>query len=195
MRNIFIIIFAFLFAGSSLFGVDLKKKKHHKMDHHFNIEVLDHVDIDIDDGVLVISDENSPDYFEISEARDLFVNGEQVKLTDDQQKLVTRYYDVYFEIIDYAKRIGLEGARIGVEGAAIGVKAVAGVFKLLRADYDSDDLEEELEAEAEKIEEKADRLEDRADYLEELGDELEELHLKLGEEIPELSELEMFQRL
>ena len=195
MRTLLIIIFASLFAASSLFSIDLKKNKKDKRNHSFNIEVMDDVDIDIEDGVLIVSDERSPDYFEISEAHDLFVNGEQVKLTGEQQQLVSRYYDLYFEIIGYAKRIGLEGARIGVEGAAIGIKAVAGVFKLLHADYDSDDLEEEMEAEADKLEEKAEVLEDRAAYIEELGDELERLHLTLGEEIPELSKLDMFERL
>ena len=151
MRKIFVLSLLLCFITSSLFAVDYKKKKK----HHHDFNILDNVEIDIDGSSLILTDKESADYVEITEDHQLYVNGDFVKTNDDQEELIGRYYDMYFEIIDYAKRIGLEGAKIGVEGAAIGVKAVAGVFKLLQDDYDSEDLEEELEEEAEKLEEKA----------------------------------------
>lgn len=174
---------------TSIYGVDYKKKKHHE--HNFS--VLDNVDVDIDGDSIILTDKDSRDEVEITGEYDLYVNGKEIELNDDQRKLVKEYYELYFEIIDYAKRIGLEGARLGVEGAAIGVKAVAGVFKMLSPDYDSEDLEAELEAQADKLEAKADVLEDRAEDIEDMADELEDLHYALADKIDALGDLEMFQ--
>ena len=188
MKAVIVSFIIFIFIGSTVYGVDYKKKKH----HNHNLSVLDNVDVDIDDGSLILKDKKSADEVEITEEYDLIVNGKEISLNDDQQELVKDYYDLYFKIIEYAKHIGLEGARIGVEGAAIGVKAVAGVFKLLRDDYDSEDLEAELEAKSDELEAKAERLEDRAEDIEDMAEELEDLHYKLADNIEALDDLDMF---
>jgi len=175
--------------ATTLYGVDYKKKKNHE--HNFS--VLDNVEVDIEDDSIILTDKDSRDEVEITGEYDLYVNGKEIELNDNQREMVKEYYDLYFEIIDYAKRIGLEGARIGVEGAAIGVKAVAGVFKMLSPDYDSDDLEAELEMKAEELEKKAEILEDRAEKIEDMADELEDLHYKLADKIDALHDLDMFQ--
>ncbi|MBN1406223.1 MAG: DUF2884 family protein [Calditrichaceae bacterium] len=174
--------------ATSIYGVDYKKKK----DHEHNFSVLDNVEIDIEDDSIILMDKDCRDEVEITGEYDLYVNGKEIELNNDQRKLVKEYYEMYFEIIDYAKRIGLEGARLGVEGAAIGVKAVAGVFKMLSADYDSEDLEAELEEKAEELEKKAEVLEDRAEDIEAMAEELEDLHFALAEKIEALGDLEMF---
>ncbi|MEJ2543736.1 MAG: DUF2884 family protein [Calditrichaceae bacterium] len=176
------------FIATSIYGVDYKKKKHH--DHNFS--VLDNVDVDIEGDSIILMDKDSRDEVEITGEYDLYVNGKEIELNNDQRKLVQEYYELYFEIIDYAKRIGLEGARLGVEGAAIGVKAVAGVFKMLSPDYDSEDFEAEIEIETDELEEKAEMLEDRAEEIEDMADELEDLHYALAENIDALDDLEMF---
>lgn len=184
-------ILLLFFVAGLVQGVDYEKKKH--SDHNTGFGILENVSVDIEGSTLILTDERTDDYVEISEDFELFVNGELIPVSKDEKLLLEKYYHLYFDIIDYAKRIGLEGAKIGVEGAAIGVKAVAGVFKLLREDYDSEDLEAELEEEADKLEEKAEQLEDRAKNIEDMAEVLENLHYQLGDEIEALSDLEMFE--
>ena len=147
-------------------------------------------DLDIEDESITIHDD---DYkIEITSDYELYVNGEYVKTNSQQKKLVKEYHGLIFEIIDRAKVIGTQGAKLGIDGAKIGLKAIAGVFKLLRDDYDAEDLEEELELKAEELEEKAEELEKEAEKLEYLASDLEDLHDELKDEIPELEELDSF---
>lgn len=191
MRRLHHIVIILVLLASISQAVDYKKNK--KSLDRCNYGFLEDYKIDIeDDGTLLIIPDFRPDVtIEITENYELFVNGDPVELDRSRQDLVRKYYDGFMHIIDEAKDIGLAGARIGVEGAAIGVSAVAGVFKLIRSDYDGEDLEEELEAKAEKLEERADRLEERADSLESYVDEFEELHKDFCRKIPEISQLEL----
>ncbi len=146
--------------------------------------------IDIDKESITIQDD---DYeIEITDDYELYVNGKYVKTNAQQKRLVKEYHGLIFEIIDRATEVGKEGAKLGIYGAKIGLKAIAGVFKLLRDDYDAEDLEEELELKAEELEEKAEELEKEAEKLEYLASDLEDLHDELKEEIPELEELNSF---
>lgn len=147
-------------------------------------------EIDIDDETITIYDDGYK--IKITDDYELYVNGEYIETNAEQQKLVEEYHDLIFEIIDRAKDIGKQGAQLGIDGAKIGLKAVVGVFKLLRSDYDTEDLEDELEMEAEELEELAEELEKEAEKLEYLADNLEEVHEELKEEIPELEELDSF---
>jgi len=79
-----------------------------------------------------------------------------------------------------------------MQGAKIGLKAVVGVVRLISLDYDTDDLERDLDRETDKIEEKVERLEEKAEDLEDLADELEELRVRMRREIRELKELGWF---
>lgn len=151
---------------------------------------IEDADIDIENETITIHDE---DYtVKINSKYELYVNDEYIETNAEQQKLVEEYHDTIFEIIDRAKEIGKQGAKLGIDGAKIGLKAIVGVFKLMRDDYDSEDLEEELEMKAEELEEKAEELEKEAEDLEYLADNLEELHADLKDEIPELEEIESF---
>ena len=82
--------------------------------------------------------------------------------------------------------------KIGAAGARLGIEAIASVFKLLRWDYDSDDLEREIERKAEKIEARAERLEARAEKIEQMACELERIEEKLERQIPEMRERDSF---
>jgi DUF2884 family protein len=157
---------------------------------HKYLHCLEDADIDIEDATITIRDD---DYkIEITGDFELYVNGKYIKTNDEQQELVEEYHGLIFEIIDRAKDIGKQGARIGIDGAKIGLKAIAGVFKLMRDDYDADDLEAELEMETEELEEMAEELEKEAEKLEYLADNLEDMHEELKDEIPELEELDSF---
>ena len=166
-------------------SADLKKKKSSSFDsHNFT---LDNVDIDIHDGTLVMVYEEYDDAkIEITRDFELYIDNEKIKLDNHQQKLVENYYLTMMKIIDDAKYIGLRGAEVGVEGAKIGLKAVAGVFKLLSDDYDSEDLEREMEAETEELEIEAEKLEELGEELEEEAEKLERLHDQMIQDIPEL---------
>ena len=171
------------------YSADLKKKKTTKYKTSFS--TFEDVDIDIDDGTIVMIYKDNDDVkVEITEDYELYIDNEKVKINKDQRKLVKEYYFSMMLLIDEAKTIGLQGAEIGVEGAKMGLKAVANVFKLLSSDYDTDDLEREMEEEADKLEEEAEKLEKFADKIEERADELERLHDKMIDEIPELEVLD-----
>jgi hypothetical protein len=157
------------------------------------ISGLDDIDFDVDDGTLIVeSDIYEDEYVEITEDYELYVNGRFIELNDYQQELVKEYYDQYFELIDYAKKIGLEGAKIGVHGAKIGLLAMASICKLMLASYDSEDLERDLEKEARRLERKAEKLEKKAEQIEEMAERLEDLHYEMRDEITVLEDLGWF---
>jgi len=153
-----------------------------------------HLEIDLEDGTLVITHEDRRDYstVEITEKYELYIDGRHVKTDKDQKKLLGEYYELVVGFEDAIIDIGKEGARIGISGAALGLKAVGGVFKLLSPHYDSDDLERDLEREAEKIEVKAEKLERQAEQIEGMVDELDDIARELTREIPELDDLSWF---
>ncbi len=150
-------------------------------------------EIDIDDGAILLSPK-SRGYAKVKITDDyrLYVNGRKVELDDDQKELVKQFHDLAIQIQEDAEEIGYEGAKIGVAGAKLGVDAIASVFKLLRWDYDSDDLEREIEQKAAKLEARAERLEAKAEKIEAMADELETIEEKLERQIPELRERDRF---
>lgn len=181
-----VLMFAFISAGSAQGG-----KLFH--DHHgcdlFN---GDDISIDFEDGTLIIECEEYDDIVEITEDYELYINGDEIEVDRDQKKLLKKYHDSFEDILDMAEEIGLEGARIGARGAKLGIKAVANIVKLVLEDYDSDDLERELEKEADKIEAQAEKLEKKAEKLEDIADDFEKTHRKLRKSIDELDDLEWF---
>ncbi|HSG28913.1 MAG TPA: DUF2884 family protein [Candidatus Krumholzibacterium sp.] len=152
----------------------------------------DDISIDFDDDVLYIECEDEDGLVEINDDYELFVNGDRIKLDKDQQKLVKKYYDDFEDIMDLATEMGLEGARIGAKGAKLGLVAVAKVIKLLSEDYDSDDLEDEMEKEADKLEKEAEKLEELGEKLEDIADDFERTHKKLRRNVKELDDLGWF---
>ena len=184
--GLLVVLLLFSFAGS----VDAKKHKYHS-DRNYNDD-RDRLSIDIEDGDVIVEYESSDfyDIIVITENYKLYVNDKKVDLNEDQEKLVKLFYKQVKKIKKYTFSIGWEGAKIGVEGAKLGVKAIGRVIKLLSPNYDSDDLERDMERDAEAIEERAEKLEQKAEYVEELLDELDELANEMREKIPELEKLE-----
>ena len=154
---------------------------------------IDNYEMDIDDGTIILSPK-SRRYAEVKITDDcrLYVNGSRVDLDDDQKELVKEFHCLAVQIQEDAKKIGKEGAKIGVAGARLGVEALASVFKLLRSDYDSDDLEREIERKAAKIEARAERLEARAEKIGEMACRLEMIEEKLERQIPEMRKRDSF---
>ena len=81
---------------------------------------------------------------------------------------------------------------IGLAGAKLGLSAVACVAKLRLDDYDSDDMEDDIEVKTEDLEKMAGKLEKKAEKIEDMADDLEKTHKKLRRSIPELGDLEDF---
>jgi len=160
--------------------------------HHASIEGMN-LDIEDNDLIFTPADEDEEGEVKITEEHQLYVDGHLIKLDPKQEELIGQYHDQMMALLESAKKIGLEGAKIGVEGAALGVKAVANVFRLLSPDYDTDDLEREMEKEASKIEAKASRLEKKADVIEDQAEELEDIHDEMTHQIPELADLDWFE--
>jgi len=156
----------------------------------------EHISFDYKGSTLVITHEDSRDRVQdevrISRKYELFVNGTQVELDEDQKKLVAEYYDGGRDVYREAKRIGWAGAEIGIEGAKLGVHAVFNLAHLLSADYDIEDYEREMERKAEALEREAEKLEARADEIERMADDMERTGRKMKRAIPELDALEWF---
>ncbi len=191
MKNALIAALILLLVCAPLYAYDDNRKVHRFSDNHdFHGCMLDDLNIDIDDGSIIIEERGlGHDEVEITSDHELYVNGKFVKLDKDQQELVGRFYDQTFELIDYATEIGIEGAKIGAEGAAVGIHALTKLFKLLDSDYDTEDYEREIEAKADKLEARADKLDKKADEVEDMADRLEDLFYDMSESIPELKEL------
>ncbi len=190
MKKFVFILVIFLLTAS----ISISKpayKGYEGKERHSNI--LEHVDIDLEDGNLIITPEDADEpVVEITSKYELYIDGLHIETNAGQRVLIVEYYDLFNEIVREAKIIGMEGAKIGVEGAALGISAVAKAFKLISDDYDTEDLEREIEKEAEKLELKAEVLEKKAEIIEDMGEEFEQLHLELKDSIDELSELEWF---
>ena len=164
--------------------------------HHNHFSNWDEdISFDLDDGTLIITCEQGRrelSVVEFTEDYELFIDGNEIELNDDQRELVHEFYDQSMDIVDYAKEIGWEGAKIGVEGAKLGAKAIGCLFKLLSPNYDSDDMENEIERAAENIEERAERLEEKAEFIEEMVKDLEDISDDMCDKIPELDRLGWF---
>jgi len=149
-------------------------------------------DVDFVDGVLVIESDSGEWVVKIDEDYGLYVNGAEADLDRGDRSLVRRYHRRMEKVHRMIREIAADGAEIGVEGAKIGLMAIAGLARLVLDDYDSDDLEREIDDDAGDIERLAGRLERKAERLEEEVEELEKLHEKLGRSVRELRELEGF---
>jgi hypothetical protein len=192
MKILFTIVLSMFIMAASVYGVDYKKKKkHHK---HFDTEVFENADIEIEDGSILIFPKYYDDQtIEITDSYELFINGREIDLDDDQQELIEEFHTRFFALIEEAKEIGIQGAAIGLKGAGVGIAAIAGICKLIDEDYDTDDLEKELEEKTKELEEKAEELEEQAEALEDLGHELETLAIEIHDEIPEIRATGIFE--
>ena len=172
----------------SSFSQAAKTTKHD--DHSF----LDHIRINVENDILILSDRyDENESVKITPAYQLYINGEKVKLTRRERKLVARYYHKYFELYDYAVDIGREGAKIGKIGAEIGIKAAAGIIKaIFDTEFSLEDLEDEVEWEEDNLEELIEEFEEKAHEIEETAEEFDELHSELKDEIDELNDLGWF---
>jgi hypothetical protein len=161
--------------------------------HKKRYSLLDNISIDIeDDTIILTSRKDDNEYVEITSSYELYVNGVKIDLTRSERRLVAKYYNQFFDIIEFAKEIGYDGAKLGVIGAKIGLKAAGKALEAVFSDYDIDDIEEDLEIESEQLESLVEELEERAEELEEQADEFEELHYELRNEIEELHSLRWF---
>ena len=151
----------------------------------------DDVELNIRDGSIIFTSEDN-ETVEITDEYELIVNSKAVSLNDSQRRLVEKYYDSFQYIIEEAKEIGLQGAKIGVHAATLGMTAAIGVLRLLSPDYDSEDLDRDLNRKSEKIERVAEKLEKRAEKIERQANKLEDLHASLRDEIDELDDLGWF---
>ncbi|MFH1893650.1 MAG: DUF2884 family protein, partial [Candidatus Zixiibacteriota bacterium] len=134
------------------------------------------IDFDIEDGSIIMTQRGRhKSRIEITEDYKLYVDGELIETTPEQEKLVAEYYTTSKELVEKAKEIGLEGAKIGLIGAGIGLKAVGGVLKAIFTEYEFEDLEAELDDQTEELQERADELEERAEVIEDLAADLEDV--------------------
>jgi Rad3-related DNA helicase len=166
-------------------------ERHYDRCSDHNLIWNDHdVSIDYDDGVMVMDFRDRDVLVEITPEYQLYVNDERVKLDDHQQELVRDFYDLSQQVIDEAVVIGAEGAKIGVHGAAIGLQSLSGLLRVILTDYDTDDLERDLERESDRLEAKAKKLEKKAERLEKKANRLEERWGTMCDRIPELDGLD-----
>jgi len=192
MKSIYFSILLSFFFISQALAIDLKKNKVSDKRFEFS-EYLERMDIDITDETLIFRpNERNDEFVEFTPDHRLIVNGTQVDLNSRQQKMVRRYHENFFSIIDEIKEIAKEGAKIGLAGAKIGLQALANTIRLVSEDFDSKDFEEDMNNRSQEIEEKAVLLEERADRLEEQVEMLEKLHSDLRHSVKELEELNWF---
>ena len=189
----FILVVMMLFTITSAI-----QAKHSKHDYTRNTKIgfdgftLDNINIDFDDKNLVVTNTDENTSFKIDKKYELYINGSYVPTTPEQKILTKEMYTSIDLIVEEAKGIGWDGAKIGAEGAKLGFHAILCVFKLISPNYDTDDLENEIDMKASQLEKKAKKIERRAEHIEDMARDLELLSNKMREEIPELQELEWF---
>jgi hypothetical protein len=153
----------------------------------------DDIDIDFENGSLIIENENLDETVEITAEYRLLVNGRKVKLDRSGKKLARAYYRRFRGIMEEAADIGEEGGKLGAEAAEFSRIVIRKVLKSLKDGDEEEDIDDEIEKEAEeRFEKRAERLEKRAEKLEEEVEGLEQLHQKLRGNVRELDELGWF---
>lgn len=168
-------------------------KDYHISPFRPQITYNDRVAISIQHGdVLIYDKDNDDECVEITAENKLYVLDKLVKTNEKQQEMTREYRRMAIAIRREAGRIGMEGAKIGVDGAKIGITAVVGVFKLMLPDYDSDDLDRDMNEASEAIEAKAEGIEKKAEALEETARNLERMQKDMKEAIPALRGLGWF---
>ncbi len=187
----FLIVLSIMLTVSSVSAKKYKDKGHNAR-YGFDGITIDNINIDFDDDILKVTNTDEKTSFTIDKKYELYINDKHIQTTPKQRKLTKEMYRSIDLIFKEAKDIVWDGAKIGAEGAKLGLSAILCVFKLISPDYDSDDLEEEMEQKAKKIEKKADKIELRAENIEDMARELEEISDRMREEIPELKRLSWF---
>jgi hypothetical protein len=163
----------------------------HSSSHTYD-EYDNKVDIDMEDGSILITNEDDDVTVEITEDHELLVDDDGVSLDAEQQKLVAAFYTEVVDIREQGIAVGWEGAKIGMDGAKLGAKAIGRLIKMLLTRYDEDDMERDMERDADKIEVKAELLEVKAEVLEKLAHQIEEHTFELFDTVDELKELDWF---
>ena len=181
----YLLLFAlYLISAQNLIAKDTRE---------YNIKVINDIKFETNGtSLILINEHDSDEYIEISRHADLYINDEKVALSSRQRRLVQRYYETYFELMEEAEKIGRESAKIGLAGAKVGVNTAAKAVMMIFSDEEIEDFEEEIEADQELIEELAEELEERVDEIEYIADEFEDLHHQMQHEIPELDDLRWF---
>lgn len=163
--------------------------------HVDNMEMgcLRHLDVEYyGDRLMLVSRSDADLLVEITRQNELYINGKNIPLTDEERIVVASYYNSYEELIDNACRMARNGIELGASGVHAGLKALSGAFSVFVEDMDEVQFEVVMEDEAERLEEVAEALEENAHDLEILAADIEVLHEELKEEIPELDQLEWF---
>jgi hypothetical protein len=153
------------------------------------------IGIVFEDGRLTFSyDHDEYETVEITEAGELYVNGDEIELSDHETRLVTDYFHLMLEFHMKAWEMGLEAGKIGAKSGALAAHAVASAFQMI--DYDGKDrteVKESLKRHSEKLKAESLALKKQGKELRELNDKLEDLHLELRDEIDALDDLEWFE--
>ncbi|MFC1475311.1 DUF2884 family protein [Candidatus Zixiibacteriota bacterium] len=172
--------------------------KHHKRSYnltHFEspIHRYDDITVKLEKGnIIFVNHDEDDSEVKITKMCELYIDGEKIELNDDQTETVKQFHQQVDAIKKEAKNIGFEAAGIGLDGVMVGLKAIGCVFKLLHPDYDTDDLEREVERAARKVEREAEKLERKAENIEDMVDELEDYADEMVINIPELKKLDWF---
>lgn len=185
-------ILAVVLVAALLAPADLPARVRYRCDSEDRLFRGNDVSVDIDDGVVIFTNDDEDETVEITEEGDLFVNGASVKLDRREKTLVAEYYETLHGIQEEVKEIAVQGAKIGVKGAAIGIKAALGALFALGGDIDMDDVECAIDEQSDEIDRAAKKLEKRAKRLEKRAESLERLHETLRRDVKELDELGWF---
>jgi len=186
-----ILIFAICLIPATSFahwGYHIKKDYRHHGNWSFGYDSDWDIEVRVEDQEVIVNFRDElHDQLLITEDDRLIIDNTEVDVTPEQQALLKEFRMTAIELDAGVRDIVKEGARIGLAGAKVGLKAVSSVFKLIFPDYDSDDLERDVNREADKLEKRAKLLEDRADRVEDLAHDIEDLADDLADKIPELS--------
>ena len=154
-----------------------------------------HVEMDLEDGELVIENDRLDEDVTITEDRELFVNGRRVETDRRTKRLLDRYVRQHEQLEAEAAKLGVEAAEMGAMGAKIGALAVAKVCRAFCGDDDDDDLEDledEIDERQEEIDRLTDKIEKKAEKVEGIADDVKRTHRKLRRAVPELEDLDWF---
>ncbi|MFH1850843.1 MAG: hypothetical protein ABIA75_00710 [Candidatus Neomarinimicrobiota bacterium] len=174
-----------------LLSVTLSRGHVYRGDDHF----LNDLDLDWQKGSLIITEKENDDQRVVMTADEkLLINGENVRLTREQKKLVGEFHILAGKLSDQARDIGQIGSKIGVVAGAMAAEAIVKAFgSLFDDDDDFDDRDHRHESRVErKVDLMTEDIEDLVSELENTINNMEQVYDQLKRDIPELRDLSWF---
>jgi len=159
-----------------------------------DVNALEDIDIDIVHECIVVTDQQNDagDIIRITPDCTLYVNGERVRTSRRQTKLLHQYYCTACELHHQSYLLGKKAGEVGRRGGRLGMQAVRHLDEFLDRDCSVAELTRNIERESAELSEESQKIAEWGREIDSLVSNLEDVHIQLRDKIPALEKLYWF---